>query len=133
MTADLRPSPPSGLNAAGRRLWDAILNDLAEGLELDARELVILAAACRQADTNSALERSIRRHGVTVGGSKGQQRLNAAVTELRQGRLALARLLGDVDLAESSPAVQSPGSRRAQKASHVRWAEHRARRAVLDG
>ena len=36
--------------------------------------------------------------GLTVRGAAGQWRLNAAVTELRQGRLALARLLEQVCL-----------------------------------
>jgi phage terminase small subunit len=123
---------PEGLAAAGRRLWRAIVGDLAEGMELDARELALLEAAARQADAVSVLERAVKRDGTMVKGASGQRRLNGAVSEVRQGRIALARLLGDLDL----PADQAPrtaSSRRAQKAAQVRWAEHTARKAARGG
>ena len=44
------------------------------------------------------LEEALRRDGVTIRGASGRWRLNAAATELRQGRLALAKLLEQVCL-----------------------------------
>lgn len=128
--SDARPAPPPGLASAGKRLWRAIVGDLAAGLELDERELAILAAAGRQADAVAALERSIARDGHMLRGAAGQRRLNAAVTEARQGRVALARLLGELDLADAAQAPQTASSQRARKAANVRWASHNARRGA---
>jgi len=126
---DTRPKPPTGLQGAGRRLWRAIVGDLAPGLELDARELALLDAACRQADAVGVLERAVKRDGTMVRGASGQRRLNGAVPEIRQGRIALARLLGEVDLAgEQAPGTAA--SRRGRRAADVRWAEHTARKAA---
>jgi hypothetical protein len=91
-------------------------------LELDARELAILRRAAKQADDNAALERAIKRDGLMIEGAAGQPRLNAAQTELRQGRLALARMLGQLALpAEEGAAGTTANSRRAQRAANVRW------------
>jgi len=126
------PKPPGGLSRPGKALWRAIEGDLAEGMELDARELAVLDAACRQADAVGVLERAVKRDGTMVRGASGQRRLNGAVSEARQGRVALARLLGELDLAgESVP--QTAGTRRARKAAETRWAAHHARRAGTHG
>ena len=118
---------PEGLAAAGRRLWRAITGDLADGLELDARELAVLDAACRQADVVASLERAVKRDGLMIRGASKQRRLNAAVAEIRQGRLAVGRLLGQLDLAgESVPSTAA--SERARRAANTRWAAHHARR-----
>ena len=129
MTERTPPKTPAGLSAAGRRLWTAILADLPAEIELEARELVVLEAACRQADAVAALERAVKRDGAMVKGASGQRRLNGAVTEARQGRIALARLLGDLDLpSEQTPRTAS--SQRARKAAETRWAAQAARRAA---
>jgi hypothetical protein len=115
------PAVPSGLGNAGRRLWTAILGDLDDDYEFDQREMAILATACRQADTVASLERAVKADGVTIPGAAGQRRLNAAVTELRQGRIALARLLGDLDLPSEADKPTSAASRRASHAAQTRW------------
>jgi uncharacterized protein with von Willebrand factor type A (vWA) domain len=120
--------PPEGLESAGRALWRAMHEDLGDDLEFDARERVVLRDACRQADVNAALARAIRRDGVVVEGSQGQPRLNAAVTELRQGRLAVARLLGDLDLSAGDEQPRTAASLRAQRAAQARWADREPRR-----
>ena len=66
-------------------------------MEVDERELAILTLACRQADTVASLEAAVKRDGVMIPGAKGQRRLNATVTELRNGRLALTKLLGELE------------------------------------
>ena len=104
--------PPAGLARPGRQLWRDILREW----ELDARELAILKRAAKQADTNDALEKAIRRDGLMIEGASGQRRLNAAVSELRQGQLALARLLGQMALpAADGSAGATATSRKAQK------------------
>ena len=88
-----RPAPPPGLEKVGRTLWADVLDDAPEHATLDARTRSILATACAQADQNASLENALKEDGLTVRGAAGQSRLNAAATELRQGRLALAKLL----------------------------------------
>ena len=92
------PKPPPELEEAGRKLWGGVLDDAPEHAILDARTLSILGTACAQADQNAALENALKEDGLTVRGAAGQSRLNAAATELRQGRLALAKLLDQVRL-----------------------------------
>ena len=82
------PRAPADLDTAGRKLW----RDILRTHDLDGRELAILHEAARQADTLDALAKVLASQGYTTVGSAGQQRLNPAVTEARQGRLALGRL-----------------------------------------
>lgn len=119
---------PAGLLAAGRELWRAIHAAMPAAFELDERELAILRLACGQADDVAALERALKDGGVVVAGSQGQSRLNAVVGELRQARIAVSRLLGEIELPAADEEPRSAGSRRAQRAAQVRWAEHAARR-----
>jgi len=116
---------PEGLGEAGAAVWDAIVSDVGDAFELDARELVVLEAACRQADTNRQLEDVIEAGGLIVEGSQGQPRMSAAVTELRQGRLALERLLASLALPDEDGRVLTAGQRRAQAASQARWGVRR--------
>lgn len=108
---------PPNLGAAGKALWKSIAGEY----ELSGVELAVLASACRQADDVALLEKLLRADGLIVSGSQGQPRLNAAITELRQGRLATAKLLAELRLpAEDQPAL-SPASLRSQRASNQRW------------
>lgn len=113
---------PDQLGPAGRAVWDGVVGDLPEGWELTGRDRRLLELAGRQADDLAALEESIAATGATVTGSQGQERLNGAITEARQARLAIARLLGQIPLADGEdekPTTEA--SRRAQHAAHVRY------------
>ena len=79
--------------SAGEALSRTIRGGLPTGVELDEREEALLAAAARQADAVEALEADIAERGYVIG-----SRLNSSVPEARQGRTALARLLGGLDL-----------------------------------
>ena len=106
---------PRNLDTAGRRLWQSVVADY----ELDARELATLAAACKQADQNAQLEALLEAQGLVTEGSNGQPRLSAVVTEVRQGRLALGRLLDGLTLPDvGNPRLSRNQSRKATK----RWA-----------
>lgn len=99
MMIDLRtPRAPAGLQAAGKRLWRAIVEDF----ELTAAETLILEAAARMADEVATLEKELRTAPVITVGSKGQERPNALFGELRQGRLALGRLIAQLGLDENA-------------------------------
>jgi phage terminase small subunit len=119
---------PKALRASGRTLWRAVIADVPSDWELDARDVAVLEAACRQADDVADLEAAVTRDGVMIEGAAGQRRLNAALTELRQSRLALGRLLGQVDLPDEQRRPVTEASRRAQRAAHVRWSAQAERR-----
>lgn len=124
-----KPAQPAGLGKAGASLWKRLTSKY----DFDPWEVIVVESAARQADDVAALERIIKDQGVIVKGSAGQPRLAAVVTEVRQGRLALARLLAELRLpSEDAPDQPMSGrSVRAQRAANVRWA--RQRRAAGEG
>lgn len=121
MSSPKAPSPPKGLADQGRGLW----KKLAAEFEFDDRELAILAAACRQLDVVSGLEDAAKKDGPMTTGSQGQPVLHPAIAEARQGRLALSRLLGQLEIPDEEDAPRSQASIRAQKAANKRWTARR--------
>lgn len=114
---------PAGLGGAGRALWARMTGRFV----FEPGELVVLEAAARQADANAAVEELLATEGLVATGSQGQRRLAGAVAEARQGRLALARLLGQLALpSEEDSRPLTEAGRRAQKAANARWARKRA-------
>jgi hypothetical protein len=110
---------PTGLGPAGSRLW----RRLATVYEFAPGELLTLELAARQADSVAALEAILARDGMTTTGSAGQPRLNPAVAEVRQGRLALERLLGALALPiDADDAGLTLRQKQARKAAQSRWA-----------
>ena len=110
-----RPKPPAGLEKAGRRVWREILDEFA----LDSRERIVLEQACRQLDAVAALEAEIHESGLVSRGSRGQPRLSGSVTELRQSRLAAAKLLSELALPDVEDTTAA--SRRGRRAADARW------------
>jgi uncharacterized protein with von Willebrand factor type A (vWA) domain len=106
---------PDGLGKAGKRVWGSILREFT----LDARELLVLEQAARQADAVEALELEIASAGLVGRGSRGQLRLSPSVSELRQARLSVAKLLRDLALPDHDGATAT--TRRASKAATARW------------
>jgi hypothetical protein len=103
----------------GTQLVEAICAGLPTGDELDEREDAILDLAARQARDVAAAEADIADRGYLVPGSRDQQVLNPSIAEVRQSRLALGKLLGQLDLPESTrDAVRS-----ARHAAQTRWAK----------
>lgn len=105
--------------SAGDRLRESVIGRY----ELADHELVLLDSACAQADMIVRLEELLAAD-LTTKGAAGQVRLSAAVTELRQSRLALSKLLTDLalpaDEGEEPVKLQSPASRRASRAAQFR-------------
>jgi hypothetical protein len=120
--------PPSDLGAAGKALFRQLTGMTATTktggtarLELNASELLILAMAARQADDIALMEKAIAADGAMVDGAAGQRRLNQALVEVRQGRLALARLIAALAIPDVDHEQRSPASRHGQKAARARW------------
>lgn len=111
------PTAPAGLDAAGRALW----REVAGAYDLDHHEIPILVEACRLADRAAELEAAIEADGLTVTGSAGQPRLNPAVAEVRQTRVALTRCLGAIAFPGEDGIPQKAASRHGRKAAVARW------------
>ena len=113
------PKPPTGLSAAGRALWLAVVGEFV----LTPAELESLRQACRTADEVDRLERAVRKlPELTVRGSTGQPRAHPLLAEVRSHRLLLERLCGSLNLPDETQDVGLRGSsRHAQKAARVRW------------
>jgi hypothetical protein len=79
----------------------------------------VLEQACRQADAIAALEAEVEASGLVTRGSAGQPRLSQTVTELRQSRLAVSKLLSDLALPDAYEELAA--SRRGRKAADARW------------
>ena len=80
----------------GTEMVEAIRTGLPPGVELDEREEAILDLAARQARDVAAAEADIADRGYLVPGSRGQKVVNPSVAEVRQSRLALGKLLGQL-------------------------------------
>ncbi len=92
----------------------AIRDGLPASHEWDEREAALLDLALRQARDLDLLEADIAEHGVRSPSG----RLSTVVSEARQARVALARILGQVDIPESVASASVHG----RKAARARWA-----------
>ena len=111
---------------AGESLRAQLDAALPPGVVWDERETLILDLCGRQADDIARLEALIVDQGVTVPGSAGQPRLHPAFGELRQARVALARLLDAVRLPDEG--IGTSRHVQQQRAARARWDRERARR-----
>ena len=93
----------------------AIRASLPNHFEFDERDLALLALAEQQARDIDRLVADVEARGVRNDGDK----LNSAVREARNARIALARILGQVDMPEAGTTAQIHG----RKAANARWAE----------
>jgi hypothetical protein len=84
--------------------------------EWDERDRALLDVAARQAADIDRLEADIAEQGVRVQG-RGASVLNQSLCEVRQARVALARIIGQVDI----PAAPTTRSLHARKAAAARW------------
>lgn len=117
MTKSTKPTAPAGTKPGGRALWRSIVDDF----ELDEHELALLRQAVRTVDVIDKLQADIDKHGATVESPQGVK-VHPAIVEIRQQRLALARLLAALRLPTGDEAEASPSARlrRPQRRGGVR-------------
>lgn len=111
---------PRGLKAHGRSLWRRITGDF----ELREDEITVLEAACRTFDTIARLDAELVDAPLTVPGSAGQLREHPLLSEVRQQRALLARLLHQLHLPDSEALGAYRGGQRstqARAAAAKRW------------
>src|SRR4051794_36706817 len=101
-----KPTTPRGLGARAKKLW----SDMTGPYEFRPDELVLLEDACREVDVVDRLERDLKRTGLWVKGSMGQDVANPMIALLAQHRSTLARLLKQLDLPDEQGGVERPGA-----------------------
>lgn len=114
---------PPNLSERARAFWVRSVEDY----DLTDAEAELLAEAAHTMTEIDTLRAALDADGLTVAGSTGQKRVHPAVNEIRQHRMALARLLKAVDL----PGAEEPESwttKNAREAARARWAMDRSRR-----
>jgi len=98
-------------------------NSTKETFDLSEAELEILETCAKTLDEIDELQKSIDQEGLTVKGSTGQTRVHPAVSELRQHRLALGRLLAQLQLPDvDGEKLATPAQARSRQANLTRWA-----------
>jgi hypothetical protein len=107
--------PPIDLREPGLRLWKPITDQY----DLDEHELVLLREATRTVDLCDELEQSVRRDGATIESPQGLKAHPGAV-ELRQQRIALARLMAALRMPAGDENGDQAQGRRPQRRSGVR-------------
>lgn len=112
---------PDSLGGAGKRLWKSVAGDLPKGWELDQREVAVLTLAARQMDDLARLDRIIAKQGAMAMGSTGQPVVHPAISEARQARLAIGKLLGQLALPDGDEEPATEASRRGRRAAQARW------------
>lgn len=110
------PAPPRATKAAGRRLWNELLRDYV----LDEHELALLREAVRTVDQLEALTAIVEAEGVMVSTASGERKVHPALTEARQLRLTLARLLASLRLPAGEAGDEKAGTRRPQRRGGAR-------------
>jgi hypothetical protein len=99
----------------------------ADQLEPDGREVELLKLAEELQDRIVELEAMIESEGMSAVSKSGVVHMNPAVGEARQTRLALARVLGGVQM------TRDPKNPVKQKAAQSRWRAHNEAKAKLYG
>jgi hypothetical protein len=89
-----RANYPKGLGPAGKRL----LRDVRAKYTLDPRETVLAEEAARLADQVSRIDFALAGTDPAARGARGQLVAHPLLKEARQHRLAMAALLGKLDL-----------------------------------
>jgi hypothetical protein len=82
------PPPPDGLRDAGAALWTGAV----AGVEFEDHNLHLLREAALTADTLHALQAVLDAEGPVIDSPQGRK-AHPALSELRQFRIVLARLL----------------------------------------
>lgn len=111
----MNEKPPNGLSSTSRKMWREIVSKY----ELRTDELRVLEDACREVDLIGLLERELDGAELIVKGSMGQPVANPMISELRQHRATLQRLLAALKLPDEG--VSASRSAAAREAANARW------------
>lgn len=101
---DRIPPAPAHLAPDTRAWWVQVQ----EHFELEPHHVRLLTLAAEAWDRTQQARAQIDRDGITVQTGEGGLKAHPAVAIERDSRLAFARLLRELDLADAPPAVRPP-------------------------
>ena len=115
---------PSGIGKHGGKFWE----EIAGSFNLRPDELRILEDACREVDLIERIAEELETADLLTMGSMGQLVTSPLVTEIRQHRALLARLLGQLKLPDESGQSRGAADRStsARAAAVARWGKRGA-------
>jgi phage terminase small subunit len=111
------PAAPKGLQLVGKRMWKRVVS----AYKLRPDEVFVLESACRTADWIAKLEAAMEGQPLVVKGSMGQDREHPLLSEARQQRALLARLLAQLKLPDEDGLALETTSTKARTAAMSRW------------
>lgn len=117
------PVEPPGMSVRAKAFWGRVVAEY----DLADDEVELLAEAVHTMTEIDDLRARLEVDGLTVLGSTGQTRVHPAVNEIRQHRMALARLLKAVDL-PSEDEEESWATKNARAAARSRWDMEKGRK-----
>ena len=120
VAAKVAPRVPTLLGAKARRLWDEVLG---LGFEIRPDELRRLEDAVREVDIVERLETALRAAPLVEKGSMGQPVPSPLLTEIRQHRALLSKLLTDMRIPDEPDEEEAAATRttHARRAAQARW------------
>jgi hypothetical protein len=125
--APVTPSLPADLSPRAESFWRKSAADF----ELTDGEVELLTEAAYLLTEIDGLRDALARDGLIVEGASGQPRVHPAVNEVRQHRMALARMLKQLDLPAEDEQPESQTTQDARKAANARWdMERKSRRGA---
>jgi|SRR6516162_286746 P27 family predicted phage terminase small subunit len=105
MIVDPPPPPPAHLSAPAREWWETTINRY----ELQPHHLKLLELCLQAWDRWEQAREQIERDGLTVPGREGGMRPHPCVGIERDARLAVARLVRELDLDAEPPVSERVG------------------------
>lgn len=110
---------PENLGGRGGRFWDSVTSTYM----LRADELIILEDAAREINLIDRLEEAISREDaqMIVTGGYDQEVANPLITEIRQHRGMVARLVNQLKLPDEQKPTGLSTTDAARKAANARW------------
>src|SRR5215831_1085810 len=105
LVASVPPQPPAHLSRSARQWWETTC----ERFELEPHHLRLLQLLCEAWDRAQTAREQLDREGLTVAGREGGIRPHPAVAIERDSRLAVARILRELDLDVGPPPSQRYG------------------------
>jgi P27 family predicted phage terminase small subunit len=97
--------PPAHLSPSARQWWQTTV----EGYVLQEHHLRLLQLACEAWDEAQKARAQVEREGLTVSGREGGMRPHPCIAIERDARLAVARLVRELDLDIEPPVSERAG------------------------